>query len=102
MKLLDIFKPSTADKSSNTLFGQTVLGNNIVRRDDGNATNGVRGFVMVDGETATLEGAPDVLLGHDGWCPLASVSLGAGDAESITEALEEAALERDYDDRCCA
>jgi HK97 family phage portal protein len=31
MNLLDIFKRKNADNSSNTLFGQTVLGNNIVR-----------------------------------------------------------------------
>ena len=31
MGILDIFKPKTVDKSSNTLFGQTQLGNQIVR-----------------------------------------------------------------------
>jgi len=30
MKFLDIFKPKVADKSSNTLFGQSNLGNNVV------------------------------------------------------------------------
>jgi HK97 family phage portal protein len=31
MKLFDIFKPKVDDKSSNTLFGQTALGNNVIR-----------------------------------------------------------------------
>ena len=31
MNFFDIFKPKTVDKSSNTLFGQTQLGNQIVR-----------------------------------------------------------------------
>lgn len=30
-RLRDVFRPKTADKSSNTLFGQTMLGNQVVR-----------------------------------------------------------------------
>lgn len=37
MNLLDIFKRKNDDNSSNTLFGQTVLGNNIVRNAGGGA-----------------------------------------------------------------
>lgn len=64
---------------------------------------GVRGFVEVEPGLgmggaigAVLDGDPEILLGND-WWPLDSVNLDAGDAERISDALCDVALEDDAD-----
>lgn len=60
----------------------------------------VRAYVAVEAgigiggaHGAYLDCDPDLWIGHDAWCPIDSVALGAGDRERIEEALCEAALE---------
>lgn len=58
----------------------------------------VRGFVTIDGDTAVVNGEPQVWIGHDEFCPLSSVNVHPADIETIDAALCEAALEADRDE----
>lgn len=58
----------------------------------------VRGFVTVDGDSAVVDGEPQVWIGHDEFCPLSSVNVDPADIETIDAALCEAALEAAADE----
>jgi HK97 family phage portal protein len=55
-KLRDVFRPKTADKSSNTLFGQTQLGNQIVRTQQDGQQGAAFQLLYVTTSSATNAG----------------------------------------------
>ena len=56
MKLFDIFKPKVADNSSNTLFGQTQLGNNVIYQGAGGRQTVSQQLLYVTTSSATSAG----------------------------------------------
>ena len=56
MKLFDIFKPKVDDKSSNTLFGQTALGNNVLRSANSYPTSAAYQLLYVTTSSVTEAG----------------------------------------------
>ena len=56
MKILDIFKRKVADNSSNTMFGQTVLGNNIVYQGNNGKQTASQQLLYVTTSSSTQAG----------------------------------------------
>lgn len=56
MKLFDIFKPKVADNSSNTLFGQTQLGNNVIYQGRGGKQTVSQQLLYVTTSSVTAAG----------------------------------------------